>query len=139
MLVIGDGRRQGMDDVHLARRHTRPVPSALTVLASAMALTGVSVKASTPLSVQANTARALSPAPAAYKVLPATAISSTPASPSTARICSRLSTAAVVSIWAIKWVDYSDTNQGFGYQLSDGSYGVLFRNETKMMLLGDGE
>ena len=42
-------------------------------------------------------------------------------------------------IWAIKWVDYSDTNQGFGYQLSDGSYGVLFRNETKMMLLGDGE
>ncbi len=40
-------------------------------------------------------------------------------------------------IWAIKWVDYSDTNQGFGYQLSDGSYGVLFENETKIMLLPD--
>ncbi|XP_075262561.1 serine/threonine-protein kinase polo-like [Convolutriloba macropyga] len=47
--------------------------------------------------------------------------------------------ANVALIWAIKWVDYSDTNQGFGYQLSDGSYGVLFKNETKMMLLPDGE
>ena len=47
--------------------------------------------------------------------------------------------ANVPLIWAIKWVDYSDTNQGFGYQLSDGSYGVLFKNETKMMLLADGQ
>ncbi|KAM5188637.1 inactive serine/threonine-protein kinase PLK5 isoform 6-T6 [Callospermophilus lateralis] len=36
-------------------------------------------------------------------------------------------------LWASKWVDYS-SKYGFGYQLSDGSSGVLFRDGTHMAL-----
>ncbi|EHB13511.1 Serine/threonine-protein kinase PLK5 [Heterocephalus glaber] len=36
-------------------------------------------------------------------------------------------------LWAPKWVDYS-SKYGFGYQLSDGGSGVLFRDGTHMAL-----
>ncbi|KAM4858668.1 inactive serine/threonine-protein kinase PLK5 isoform X5 [Urocitellus parryii] len=37
------------------------------------------------------------------------------------------------SLWAPRWVDYS-SKYGFGYQLSDGGSGVLFRDGTHMAL-----
>uniref|UniRef100_H0XQV8 Serine/threonine-protein kinase PLK n=1 Tax=Otolemur garnettii TaxID=30611 RepID=H0XQV8_OTOGA len=40
-------------------------------------------------------------------------------------------------IWALKWVDYS-SKYGFGYQLSDGSSGVLLRDGTHMALRSPG-
>jgi len=38
--------------------------------------------------------------------------------------------------WISKWVDYSN-KYGLGYQLSDGSVGVLFNDSTKMVLSPD--
>lgn len=35
-----------------------------------------------------------------------------------------------------KWVDYS-VKYGFGFQLSDGSVGVLFPDTTRMLLTAD--
>ena len=43
---------------------------------------------------------------------------------------------ASTSIWINKWVDYSN-KYGLGYQLSDGSVGVLFNDSTKMVLSPD--
>ena len=43
---------------------------------------------------------------------------------------------ASTSIWISKWVDYSN-KYGLGYQLSDGSVGVLFNDSTKMVLSSD--
>lgn len=43
---------------------------------------------------------------------------------------------AVTSTWISKWVDYSN-KYGLGYQLSDGSVGVLFNDSTKMVLSAD--
>lgn len=40
-------------------------------------------------------------------------------------------------LWAPKWVDYS-SKYGFGYQLLDGSSGVLFRDGTHMALCPPG-
>ncbi|XP_051028677.1 inactive serine/threonine-protein kinase PLK5 [Acomys russatus] len=40
-------------------------------------------------------------------------------------------------LWAPKWVDYS-LKYGFGYQLSDGSSGVLFRDGSHMALRAPG-
>jgi len=40
------------------------------------------------------------------------------------------------SVWISKWVDYSN-KYGLGYQLSDGSVGVLFNDSTKMVLSSD--
>jgi polo-like kinase 1 len=39
---------------------------------------------------------------------------------------------AAESVWISKWVDYSN-KYGLGYQLSDGSVGVLFNDSTKMV------
>lgn len=39
--------------------------------------------------------------------------------------------------WVAKWVDYSD-KYGFGYQLCDGSVGVMFNDTTKLILLPNG-
>eukprot|EP01137_Pigoraptor_chileana_P018178 Opistho-2@77262 len=39
--------------------------------------------------------------------------------------------------WISKWVDYSN-KYGLGYQLCDGSLGVLFNDSTKMILSNDG-
>jgi polo-like kinase 1 len=43
---------------------------------------------------------------------------------------------AATSTWISKWVDYSN-KYGLGYQLSDGSVGVLFNDSTKMVLSAD--
>lgn len=43
---------------------------------------------------------------------------------------------ASTSTWISKWVDYSN-KYGLGYQLSDGSVGVLFNDSTKMVLSSD--
>lgn len=40
-------------------------------------------------------------------------------------------------LWITKWVDYSN-KYGFGYQLSDGSVGILFNDTTRMAILKDG-
>lgn len=40
-------------------------------------------------------------------------------------------------IWVSKWVDYSD-KYGFGYALCDESIGVVFNDQTKLLLLSDG-
>jgi len=40
---------------------------------------------------------------------------------------------ASANVWISKWVDYSN-KYGLGYQLSDGSVGVLFNDTTKMVL-----
>eukprot|EP00040_Diaphanoeca_grandis_P013315 m.67315 g.67315 ORF g.67315 m.67315 type:complete len:601 (-) comp23794_c0_seq2:679-2481(-) len=40
------------------------------------------------------------------------------------------------AVWISKWVDYSN-KYGLGYQLSDGSVGVLFNDSTKMVLSPD--
>ncbi|XP_022094087.1 serine/threonine-protein kinase PLK1-like [Acanthaster planci] len=46
--------------------------------------------------------------------------------------------AAAPVLWISKWVDYSD-KYGLGYQLSDGSFGVLFNDSTKLLLQSNGE
>ena len=38
--------------------------------------------------------------------------------------------------WVSKWVDYSD-KYGLGYQLSDGSVGVLFNDATRLLMHED--
>jgi hypothetical protein len=38
----------------------------------------------------------------------------------------------------VKWIDYS-LKYGLGYKLSNGCYGVLFNDNTKMVLAADGE
>ena len=38
----------------------------------------------------------------------------------------------------VKWIDYS-LKYGLGYKLSNGSFGVLFNDNTKMVLAADGE
>ena len=43
----------------------------------------------------------------------------------------------VQPLWVTKWVDYSN-KYGFGFQLSDGSVGVLFNDTTRMLLAPDG-
>eukprot|EP00039_Didymoeca_costata_P022449 m.4533 g.4533 ORF g.4533 m.4533 type:complete len:630 (+) comp3010_c0_seq1:293-2182(+) len=43
---------------------------------------------------------------------------------------------AAQAVWISKWVDYSN-KYGLGYQLSDGSVGVLFNDSTKMILSPD--
>ena len=40
--------------------------------------------------------------------------------------------------WISKWVDYSE-KYGLGYQLSDNSVGVLFNDNTRILLAADGE
>lgn len=40
--------------------------------------------------------------------------------------------------WVSKWVDYSD-KYGLGYQLCDGTAGVLFNDNTRLLLKEDGE
>jgi len=40
-------------------------------------------------------------------------------------------------LWVTKWVDYSN-KYGFGYQLSDGSVGILYNDMTRMLLHTDG-
>jgi polo-like kinase 1 len=40
-------------------------------------------------------------------------------------------------LWISRWVDYSD-KYGLGYQLSDDSFGVLFNDKTRLMLLPNG-
>ena len=41
-------------------------------------------------------------------------------------------------VWVKKWVDYS-SKYGMGYLLSNGSSGVLFNDNTKMLLEPNGE
>jgi len=40
-------------------------------------------------------------------------------------------------LWVTKWVDYSN-KYGFGYQLSDGTVGILYNDMTRMLLHTDG-
>lgn len=40
--------------------------------------------------------------------------------------------------WVSKWVDYSD-KYGLGYSLCDNSFGVLFNDQTRLILCEDGE
>lgn len=40
--------------------------------------------------------------------------------------------------WVSKWVDYSD-KYGLGYALCDNSVGVLFNDQTRLILCEDGE
>ena len=42
------------------------------------------------------------------------------------------------TVYISKWVDYSN-KYGLGYQLTDGSVGVLFNDGTKMILSNDQE
>lgn len=44
--------------------------------------------------------------------------------------------AAQPLVWVSKWVDYSD-KYGFGFQLIDGSWGVLFNDTTKIVMLAN--
>lgn len=46
--------------------------------------------------------------------------------------------AAVPVFWISKWVDYSD-KYGLGYQLCDNSIGVIFNDNTKLVLNAAGE
>ncbi|XP_067124805.1 serine/threonine-protein kinase PLK1 [Centruroides vittatus] len=46
--------------------------------------------------------------------------------------------AAVPIFWVSKWVDYTD-KYGLGYQLCDNSVGVLFNDNTRIILLTDGQ
>lgn len=46
--------------------------------------------------------------------------------------------AAVPVFWVSKWVDYSD-KYGLGYQLCDNSVGVVFNDNTKLVLDAAGE
>ena len=41
-------------------------------------------------------------------------------------------------VWISKWVDYTD-KYGFGYQLSDDCVGVMFNDNTKLVLLSNGK
>lgn len=52
------------------------------------------------------------------------------------RIEETLDPAAVPVLWISKWVDYSD-KYGLGYQLCDGSVGVLFNDTTRLLLQSD--
>lgn len=45
--------------------------------------------------------------------------------------------AAQPIVWISKWVDYSD-KYGFGYMLCDESVGVVFNDNTKLVMLADG-
>ncbi|GLG98475.1 Serine/threonine-protein kinase polo [Gryllus bimaculatus] len=45
--------------------------------------------------------------------------------------------AAQPIVWISKWVDYSD-KYGFGYMLCDESVGVVFNDNTKIVMLSDG-
>lgn len=42
--------------------------------------------------------------------------------------------AAQPLVWISKWVDYSD-KYGFGYQLCDDGVGVMFNDQTRILLL----
>lgn len=44
--------------------------------------------------------------------------------------------AAQPFVWIGKWVDYSD-KYGFGYQLCDDGVGVMFNDNTRLVLLND--
>ncbi|KAG8224873.1 hypothetical protein J437_LFUL006467 [Ladona fulva] len=46
--------------------------------------------------------------------------------------------AAQPMVWVSKWVDYS-YKYGFGYQLSDDSVGVVFNDNTKLIILANGK
>ncbi|XP_072162806.1 serine/threonine-protein kinase PLK1-like [Diadema setosum] len=46
--------------------------------------------------------------------------------------------AAIPILWVSKWVDYSD-KYGLGYQLCDGSVGVLFNDSTRLLLHANGD
>ena len=39
-------------------------------------------------------------------------------------------------LYVSKWVDYSN-KYGFGFQLSDNSVGIMFNDNTRMMLTAD--
>ena len=39
-------------------------------------------------------------------------------------------------LYISKWVDYSN-KYGFGFQLSDNSVGIMFNDNTRMMLTAD--
>ena len=42
------------------------------------------------------------------------------------------------SVWVKKWVDYS-TKYGLGYSLSNGTTGVYFNDNTKMIAEKEGD
>lgn len=44
--------------------------------------------------------------------------------------------AAQPLVWISKWVDYSD-KYGFGFQLIDGTWGILFNDTTKIVMLAN--
>lgn len=46
--------------------------------------------------------------------------------------------AAIPLYWVSKWVDYSD-KYGIGYMLSDNSFGVLFNDSTRLILMVNAE
>ena len=46
--------------------------------------------------------------------------------------------ASIPVFWVSKWVDYSD-KYGLGYQLCDDSVGVLFNDQTRILLGPDGQ
>ncbi|CAG5126905.1 unnamed protein product [Candidula unifasciata] len=46
--------------------------------------------------------------------------------------------AAIPIYWISKWVDYSD-KYGLGYQLCDNSFGVLYNDSTRLILLSNGD
>ncbi len=46
--------------------------------------------------------------------------------------------AAIPMVWVSKWVNSSDMD-GFGYQLSDDTIGVIFDDRIKLLLHVDGK
>ena len=42
--------------------------------------------------------------------------------------------AAQPIVWVSRWVDYSD-KYGFGYQLCDDGVGIMFNDNTRLILL----
>ena len=50
---------------------------------------------------------------------------------STASIPTDASIASFPPVWVTKWVDYT-SKYGLGYRLSDGTFGVVFNDATKM-------
>nr|XP_037276461.1 serine/threonine-protein kinase PLK1-like [Rhipicephalus microplus] len=46
--------------------------------------------------------------------------------------------ASVPVFWLSKWLDYTD-KYGLGYQLCDNSVGVVYNDNTKLILLGNGQ
>lgn len=44
--------------------------------------------------------------------------------------------AAQPMVWVSKWVDYSD-KYGFGYQLCDDGVGVMFNDNSRIVLLAN--